>query len=207
MSHTTLILSLGPLCPWLVLLLVLQAVAGLCGLKRRGWPRLTIMALVAAGLLQVPIRGFSVASWVRGVSADFSIPFMGLLAIAAWEHEFRRKAFSKADWTAVWAFGAVAGLVLYPLALGLGSFDPYGWGSSFSPLFVISAALTAVLLWKQNRFGLLLLLAIAAYHMRLLESANYWDYLLDPIYCLASVVALCWQLLVRARRIPSPTPS
>jgi hypothetical protein len=102
--------------------------------------------------------------------------------------------FSAGDWTAGWAFGAVAGLALYPLALGWGRFDPYEWGWSFSPLFVVSAALSVILLWKQNRFGLLLLLAILAYSLRLLESANYWDYLLDPVYCVVSMVAILWRL-------------
>jgi hypothetical protein len=199
MSHTTFILALGPLCPWLVLVLGLQALATRGGLKLRGLLRLTLLGLVAAGLLLLPIQGFPISGWVRGISADFSIPFAGLLAVAVWEHEFRRKLFSTADWTAAWAFGAIAGLGLYPLALGWGSFDPYGWGWSFSPLFVISAALTAVLLWNQNRFGFLLLLAVAAYQLCLLESANYWDYLLDPVYCLLSIVALGWRLLARAR--------
>ena len=81
-------------------------------------------------------------------------------------------------------------LALYPLALGLGSFDPYEWGWHFSPLFVIVAALTVWLTWKQNRFGFLLLLAAVAFHLRLLESTNYWDYVLDPIYCLVSFVVL-----------------
>ena len=93
-----------------------------------------------------------------------------------------------------------AGLGLYPLALGWGSFDPYEWGWSFSPLFVAVAVMTALLAWKQNRFCLPLLLAIAAYHLRLQESANYWDYLLDPVYCLVSIIALAWQTLARARQ-------
>ena len=156
-------------------------------------------------MLLLPIQGIPIAEWVRGVSANFSVPFTGLLGLAVWEGEFRRKLFSKTDWTTAWAFGVVAGLGLYPLALGLGSFDPYEWGWSFSPLFVISAVLTALLLWKQSRFGLLLLLAIAAYHLRLLESANYWDYLLDPVYCLASIVALGWQLLTGIQKVSSPS--
>jgi len=207
MSHTTLILALGPLCPWLVLILALQALATRGGLKMRGLLRLTLLGLVAAGLLLLPIQGIPISEWVRGISADFSIPFTGLLAVAVWEGESRRKLFSMADWSAAWAFGAIAGLGLYPLALGCGGFDPYGWGWSFSPLFVISAVLTAVLLWKQNRFGLLLLLAVVAYHLHLLESSNYWDYLLDPVYCLVSIAALGWQLLARARRIPFAAPS
>ena len=206
MSDSTLILLLSVLCPWLTLVLGLQILAGRCGLKARGWGRLLLLGLVAAGLLLLPVRGSSVAGWVRGVSANFSVSFTALVALAVWEGEFRRQWFSKADWTAGWTFGVVTGLGLYPFALGVGSFDPYGWGWSFSPLFVAGAVLTALLLWKQNRFGLLLLLAIAAYHLRLLESANYWDYLLDPVYCLASIAVLGWQLLARARPDAASSP-
>jgi hypothetical protein len=177
-----------------MLLLGLQALAAIGGLRKRGWPRLLLLAIVAGGLLRVPIHGFSIGDWVLGLSADFSIPFMGLLGVAVWECEFQRKVFTKPNWTAAWIFGVVAGLGLYPFALGWGSFDPYGWGWSFSPLFAIAGVMTAVLLWKQNRFGILLLLAAAACQLHLLESSNYWDYLLDPVYCLTSIVGLGWQL-------------
>jgi hypothetical protein len=203
MSEPTVILLWSVVCPWLLLVLAAQGLVGLCGLKARGWPRLSVLGLVAAGLLLVPVQGMPIAGWVRGLNANFSLPFTGLIAIAVWEGEFRHKLFSKADWSAAWAFGAVAGLALYPFALGWGRFDPYEWGWQFSPLFAAGAVLTALLLWKRNRFGLLLLLAIAAYNLRLLESANYWDYLLDPVYCLVSLAGLCWQLIARARQAPA----
>jgi hypothetical protein len=206
MSHSTVIVLLSVLCPWLLLVLGLQILLDRCGLKTRGWGRLLVLGLIAAGFLLLPIQGSSVAGWVRGVNANFSIPFTALIAMAVWEGEFRRQWFSKADWAATWAFGTVAGLGLYPLVLGWGSFDPYEWGWRFSPLFVAVAVLTALLLWKQNRFGPLLLLAVAAYHLHLLESANYWDYLLDPVYCLTSIVGLPWHIFARARRVSSPSP-
>ena len=204
MSHSTVIALLSVLCPWLILVLAAQGLAGRCGLKTRGWGRLACLGLAAAGLLLVPVGGLAIAGWVRGLNANFSLPFTGLIAAAVLEAEFRRKLLSGRDWTTAWVFGAVAGLGLYPLALGWGSLDPYEWGWSFSPLFAASAVLTAFLLWKQNRFGLLLLLAVLAYHLGLLESANYWDYLLDPVYWLVSIVALGWRLFVRTRQAHSP---
>ena len=194
MSYSTLTLLFSSLAPWLVVLLGLQALANRFGPKMRGGIRITLLGLVAAGLLAAPVRGISIAAWVRGVAAGFSIPATGLLALAVWQTEFRKVVFSKADWRAAWVFGALAGLVLYPLALGLTRFDPYVWGWHFSPLFAAVAALSALLLWRQNRFGFLLLLAVAAYQLRLLESANYWDYLLDPVYWAVSLLALAVRL-------------
>jgi hypothetical protein len=207
MSQPTLKLVLSSVCPWLILVLGLQGLAGCSGVKARGWGRLSGLGLIAAGPLMLPVQAVAVADWVRGLSANFSLPFTGLLAVAVWQIEFHRPLFARRDWFAGWTFGALAGLALYPFALGLGRFDPYEWGWGFSPLFVMSAVLTAWLLWKYNRFGLLLLLAIGVYHLRLLESRNYWDYLLDPVYCLASIVALGWQLLARVRQAPSASAS
>ena len=76
------------------------------------------------------------------------------------------------------------------MAQGMGSFDPYEWGWPYSPLIVVIGALTVVLVWKQNRFGFLLVLAAVAFQLHLLESTNYWDYLLDPVYSLVSIVWL-----------------
>ena len=107
-----------------------------------------------------------------------------------WERVFERSLLAEREWTTAWSFGAIGGLALYPMALGLGSFDPYEWGWPFSPLFVVIGALTVLLIWKQNRFGVLLVLAAVAFQLHLLESTNYWDYLLDPIYSLVSIVWL-----------------
>ena len=115
-----------------------------------------------------------------------------------------RPIFSQRDWDAGWIFGAIGGVLLYPLALGIGSVDPYEWGWRFSPLFVVAGALTVWLIWKQSRFAILLLLAAAAFHLRVLESSNYWDYLLDPIYCLVSLVVLGRRLISARPRAWNP---
>lgn len=199
MSHAYLTHWFAFACPWLALLWCLQFVGGWCGLKN-GWLRIALPGLAAAGLLALPVQGFPMALWVAGLNANFSIPLNGLLAVAVWEKAFSRKYFTAQDCLAASGFGVVAGLVLYPLALGFGKFDPYEWGWAFSGLFVVIAALTGWLIWKKNRFGLLLLLAIMAWHLRLLESANYWDYLLDPVYFFVSIIALGGRLAARLRR-------
>jgi hypothetical protein len=97
-----------------------------------------------------------------------------------------------------WRFGAVAGLVLYPAALGLGRWDPYSLGWGFSALFGLVGLLGAYHLICGNRFGWVVLIAIVAWQLRLLESRNYWDYLLDPVYF---VVALSFMSIgLRTRR-------
>jgi len=189
MNQSLLTNSFSLLCPWLVLVRALQWVAG-DRISGHGPVRLAVLGVSAIGILAVPVRGFTVAGWVRGIEANFSIPFMVLLAAGVWENEFAWKPFTTAETLEGWAFGVVGGLALYPLALGLGKFDPYEWGWRFSPLFVAIAALTVLLIWKQSRFGLVLLLAAFAYNAGILESNNYWDYLLDPVYFVVALAVL-----------------
>src|SRR5207249_9964750 len=99
------------------------------------------------------------------------------LAGLIWKGLFRSELFRAKDRNAGWIFGSVAGTALYPLSLGLGKFDPYALGWTFSALFPIIGLLTIYLVWRGNRFGVLLLLSIFAYDLRCLESPNFWDYL------------------------------
>jgi hypothetical protein len=190
MTHASVVELCATVCPWLALMWCLQRVARLTVPPLRGWTLLAVTGAIAAVVLLVPIQGLVIARWVAGLNANFSIPLTVILAVIVWERVFERSLLSEREWTTAWTFGAIGGLALYPMALGLGGFDPYEWGWPFSPLFVVIGALTVVLVWKQNRFGFLLVLAAVAFQLHLLESANYWDYLLDPVYSLVSIVWL-----------------
>ena len=181
----------GAICPWLALVLVLVELAKRwSGGRLRGPALLAAGGVIGAGLLAWPVDGLPLARWIAALNANFSVTLTGLLAVLVWENAFGRKLFSPSDWAAAWGFGAMGGLVLYPLAMGWGEFDPYEWGWGFSPLFVAAGALTAWWLWRRNRFGWSMLAAVVAWHFRLMESENYWDYLLDPIYSLTGLTMI-----------------
>jgi len=194
--------------PWLALVLCLQRLMAWRGFNLRGEGQLLVAGGVALAVLLIPVERVAVARWISGINANFSVSLLAALIVAVCERAFARTWFSSRDWDACWIFGAVGGLALYPLALGLSGFDPYEWGWHVSPLFAIMAVLTGWLLWKQIRFGFVLLLAAAAFQLHLLESTNYWDYLLDPIYVLVSFVVLIRRPLSAraARRVPQGTP-
>jgi hypothetical protein len=197
MNEQSLFQVSSAVCPWLMLLLSCEWLAGRCGLRVRGWRLLLLSGAVATVVMLLPVAGAAIARRVAGISANFSVPFTCMLAVAAWQLAFARRVISERDWTTAWTFGASGGLALYPMALGLGSVDPYEWGWEFSPLFVVVGALTVWLIWARSTFAVALLLAALAFHLGVLESTNYWDYLLDPIYFLASIIAL-------ARRLTAP---
>ncbi|MEO7953839.1 MAG: hypothetical protein ABIR35_07080, partial [Polaromonas sp.] len=82
---------------------------------------------------------------------------------------------------------AAAAVALYPLSLGWGNWDFYrtGWGS-----FGLLGALLVLALFSWARglrlLPLLIGLSLLAWSAGLMESANLWDYLLDPWLAVAA---------------------
>ena len=183
--------------PWLLVFWFLLSVAS--GLTRRSKNErfrrpfrsfLFVLGLLSVGIVMLPLGGVPLGRWMAGLNLSPSLPLLGLLAGQVLKSFFIREPFRATERQAGWIFGGLAGSVLYPLALGLGNVDPYAWGWSFSILFPIVALITIYLIWKQNRFGLLLFLSILAYDFRVLDSPNFWDYLVDPLYWLVSLFLL-----------------
>lgn len=75
----------------------------------------------------------------------------------------------------------VAALSLYPMALGLGYFDPYRLGYG-DPLFLGGLLLVTVYaLFRQWWLPAMLIpLAVLAWAAGWYASPNLWDYLIDP---------------------------
>src|ERR1051326_8561835 len=176
--------------PWLLLLWLLSTIGPWLKIPARGWRRLLLYALVSGALVFLPLSGLPLGRWLAGLNVQPGIPLLGLFGNLIWKRFFQRDLLRPGDRKTAWYFGALLGTVLYPMALGLGNFDPYSLGWSFSSLFLLAALGTLWLIWKDNRFGLLLLLSIVAYDARCLESINFWDYLLDPVYWVLSLGVL-----------------
>ena len=144
MSHTTVVEIGAAICPWLAVVWCLLRIASSSNLRVRGWTLLAVTGAIGIALLLVPIRGLAIARWVAGLNANFSVPLTSMLAVCVCERAFGRSLFTQPEWSAAWGFGAIGGLALYPMALGLSSFDPYEWGWPFSPLFVVIGLLTGL---------------------------------------------------------------
>ena len=161
----------------------------------------------ATALSIVPVAGHPVHRWCATFYPILGAPLAALLFDVTWSGATGRPLFRDADRRAFWAFGSAAGLFLYPMSLGLGPFDPYALGWSFSWLFPWIGTVAAVLILRGNRFGYALLLALAAWHGGLLESTNLWDYVVDPAYFLLSVGALSGRAFRRAAPAAPLSPS
>ncbi len=191
------------LAPWLLLVWCFQRLPGL-----RGLLGLFIAAVLGTAVVFFPWFGHPVFYWAAALSAGFSVIMAFLLVVGIAARGSGREVFTAREWDTAWIFGAVASLALYPSAFGPGprNFDAYAlgwpwlfWGWS-GALFGAVTACTAVLLWRGNRFGYALLLALTAYACDLQESRNLWDYLLDPVYgavSLVGVIRILWRRLLR----------
>src|ERR1035441_4293127 len=157
------------LVPTMGLVLILAGIARLVGLRPRGWGWCAGLALVSLAIVTVPLRGIPLARWLAAVVDHWSVPSAALFASACFKRLFGIDLLQRYDWRAAWLFGALAGLLLYPLALGWGPFDPYSLGWHFGPLFVSIAVLAVILILRRNGFGVVLVLAIAAWHLRVVE--------------------------------------
>lgn len=180
---------------------VFAALVRLAALGRR-LPAWAPAVAAAAGL--VPIAGLPLGRWLHGIGLVVSVPLLVVLVDTAGTPAgsvgFLGAAGRRA---AVW-FGAVAGIILYPAALGLGAFDPYvlGWRTPGVPAAV--AVVGGGLALAGNRFGLALLLAGLAWQAGVLESDNAWDYVVDPLYALLAAANLVGSGLASLARRAGP---
>jgi hypothetical protein len=151
--------------------------------------RIGVIAALLALCLFLPVSGLSVAQWLRSVVGDLSmftlLVFLNILAQRLFQRNFMTPDSRKKLLLGV----AMVGVVFYPLALGVSSFDPYRLG--YSPVFMAALlCLASIIAWLRahRELAIILLLPLLAYNLRMLESVNLWDYLLDPILLVYAVV-------------------
>ena len=146
--------------------------------RRAGW---AVLACFALFWLPAGAAGLPLLAYVRGISSDLSVTLVALACLVLGQHALGLPALARRNRMALSGAVMVAAALLYPTALGWGSWDAYrlGWGS-----FGLLAALLALsaVCWVN---GLRLVpalvgLALLAWVAGLLESTNLWDYLIDP---------------------------
>lgn len=181
--------------PLLLVMAILQWGAALSGRDPRGWVLTLILGLISAGIVGIPVGGLPLARWLISLNANFSVTLTAILFCKVTGTAFGIRLLDGKALLTCWLFSVIAGVMLYPMALGLGRWDPYqaGWGVSW--LFVVVYSATVVFLIMKDRFAMVMIAAIFAYNLHLLESTNLWDYLIDPFLVIFSCIALGRRLL------------
>ncbi len=189
--------------------IVLACLAQAVFFKEEGHARIVALRVavcfVLANLLFWPIFTFvlplelPLAAYVRGFTGELSITSMLLL----WTAYFSPKELKVPAFMKVWI--ALVAIVFYPLALGVGMLDPYAWGyGSIAFLAAVIATALVALLMGSNRMAIILAIAILAWAAGWHESANLWDYILDPFLGFWAIGSLI-QSVLRSRKARAQT--
>ncbi|HEX9189023.1 MAG TPA: hypothetical protein VGB87_18235 [Vicinamibacteria bacterium] len=183
-------------------------VAGAAAAGRRlGLPRSKLASLtgVVAVAALVPIGGLPLSALLRGIAGDWSLTTL-ILLLGDLHRAFRpgEETFSPRGVRALQVLLTAGGLFLYPLALGLGAWDPYrlGYGHPWLVAVLLLVALGSLLL-DLRLVTFAVALAVLSWAAAAGESRNLWDYLLDPpvfLWSLASLLARASAALARGRR-------
>ncbi len=145
------------------------------------------LGAIAALIALVPAGGLPLWKWAFSFCPNPSLPLLAAICAALAPRLFRVTLFGPADWRAAWRCGAIVGTVLYLQPFCLPGFDLYYWGSHPHVVAWTLALAALGFLGAGLRFGVVFLLALAAYAGRLLESHNGWEYTMDPFYWMISV--------------------
>jgi hypothetical protein len=124
------------------------------------------------------------SAYVRGVTGELSIVTMLLLWSSILPAAKKTPLGFKVS-------VALIAIVFYPLALGLGMLDPYAWGYGSIGLLIaiiFFAIVCGLAGWTQGVW--ILSFAIIAWAAHWHESANLWDYLLDPFLAIWTLLAI-----------------
>jgi hypothetical protein len=164
--------------------------------KPLSYPVKWCLLILLANLFFWPLglgMALSLAAYVRGIVGDLSV----VLTLLLWSSVMLPSRPIPVSFT--FAVSLIA-LIFYPLALGLGMFDPYAWGyGSLGMLIVVLlfALVFALLGWTKGVW--IMALAIIAWAGHWHESTNLWDYVLDPLLAIWALSALV-NVLHRKRR-------
>jgi hypothetical protein len=164
------------------------------GVKRLQRNYFALLVCVIAIAVLIPFGGLPLAAYVRGWIGDLSVTSLVLLTLIILRPLFGWSPSCAKAKTLLLVLIALAAIGLYPMALGVGFFDPYRLG--YGNPWLISGLLLLALVACFRQFSLVaftIALAVLAWSIGWHESTNLWDYLLDPLLAIYAISALARQ--------------
>jgi hypothetical protein len=170
--------------------------------KRLAKPRLAMLLGAIFIYALLPISDMSLAAYLRGGIGDVSITTLLLLCSVLAKPWLSCATLDNKNRFALFGIISIAALVLYPMALGIGAYDPYRLGYGNAP-FVTTVLLIALAAWLWKIYWIALCIACAtlAWAVGWYESNNLWDYLIDPFVVSYAFYVTLVSLATLCRRI------
>ncbi len=163
--------------------------------------RLTIFLILLVILLfplhLLPFEGLPLKlpliSYIRAATGDLSFTTLVLCTLGL--SRIRNISIKKPTIVFIAGFS----IIFYPLALGISMFDPYSFGYG-SNTFLLAIIIFAGLLIIKNYLleALIIAIAMIAWSLHWHESANLWDYLIDP-FIAAWAIIMSLRFIIRSK--------
>jgi hypothetical protein len=151
-----------------------------------------LLVILIGNILFWPLgMDLPLVAYVRGITGDLSI----VLTLLLWSSLLPS---SKPTPISFKFAVAIIAFCFYPLALGVSMIDPYAWGYGsivFLATVLFFALVCGLANWSKGVW--IIAIAIIAWSAHWHESANLWDYLLDPFL---AIWAICTCIGVMYRR-------
>lgn len=157
---------------------------------RRSVATALISASVLSALAFIPIYEVSTVLRLKGLFADLSLTTLTLLVL--WPVlRLKKISLNNPDSAGLCAIVLLLAVTLYPMALGVGAYDPYALG--FRPWALLTAIAALGVLATLRGYLVsktIVVVVLIGYWLRVLDSQNLWDYLIDPILGIFAIIYL-----------------
>ena len=162
---------------------------------RRSVATALISASVLSALAFIPIYEVSTVLRLKGLFADLSLTTLTLLVV--WPVlRLQKISLNNPDSAGLCAIVLLLAVTLYPMALGVGAYDPYALGFRPWALLTVIAALGVLATLRGYLVSkTIVVVVLIGYWLRVLDSQNLWDYLIDPILGIFAIIYLLRYLL------------
>ncbi|MCZ6458204.1 MAG: hypothetical protein O6766_02475 [Gammaproteobacteria bacterium] len=162
---------------------------------RRSVAAALISASVLSALAFIPIYEVSTVLRLKGLFADLSLTTLTLLVV--WPVlRLQKISLNNPDSAGLCTIVLLLAVTLYPMALGVGAYDPYALGFRPWALLTVIAALGVLATLRGYLVSkTIVVVVLIGYWLRVLDSQNLWDYLIDPILGIFAIIYLLRYLL------------
>ena len=162
--------------------------------------RLVAFALIAFALL-VPLPRFTVFDIIVATLGTLSVTTIAnTVMVAMSRNHFVMPEASRAEFVSGMALLTVVGGALYASTFGFTLLDLYSFGFDERNFTLLAAPRWLFAIFKRWMWFVITIPLVAiAVRLQLLQSANWWDYVIDPVYWAVAMGKLVQQLWLGRR--------